>query len=471
MMMHKIVLLLFLTFSKSAASIEIDCEIRGDPNYQNLFENMEYYLKPDNKTCGFKVNESESSSEINFDFPVDNQTDYLSFIYTNTSIPILPAELFQKFADKTLGCGFFNLASIKIERDWFKHSENLSNLFFFNNWIPKLEAGKFLDLKNLFTLNLHHNFLKEIDEKAFAGLDNLNLLILALNKIEFLHPDVFRNLPSLETLILKGNRLKKVTGLFTNLENLTLLMIGRNPLKALAVGSFTGLKKLLDLNCGGIRMTSVHPDLFKELVTLEKLHVHLNQIKELDEKVFGNLIKLEILNLKQNKLKYLPEKLFENLTSLRELYFDGNPLKALDENQFKNLVNLEGIWIIGSRFESVPDGIFKNNGKLTRITMQANISRMSRKVFSHLEKLDQIDLADNYCVSVEIKEHNLSVFFTEELLIPCSCKTLDDVVSGSGFAGLLIFGAAMIMASLICYLMWKNAKVLNNLRAVKGALH
>jgi Leucine-rich repeat (LRR) protein len=147
-------------------------------------------------------------------------------------------------------------------------------------------------------------------------------------------------------------------------------------------------------------------------------------IKELDVNIFSYLVKLEILDLSENKLEYLPKKLFENSRSLKTLYLDRNPIKTLHENQFENLVNLEVVSFSEAQFTTIPDGIFNNNGNLRTIILQANISRMPNKIFSHLTKLDTIYLGDNYCVSLEIKEHNLSVFFTEELLIPCSCKLL-----------------------------------------------
>jgi hypothetical protein len=130
---YKILFIFIASCSVSAASIEVDCEIKTDPYYRNLFDGLNYYFDVKSQHCGFKVDESESSSEINFDFLLDNETKLLSFIYTNTSIPILPAELFREFPDKILFGGFYNLASIEIERDWFKHSENLRHLLFYQN--------------------------------------------------------------------------------------------------------------------------------------------------------------------------------------------------------------------------------------------------------------------------------------------------------------------------------------------------
>jgi protein toll len=278
-------------------------------------------------------------------------------------------------------------------------------------------------------------------------------------------------LPSLQRILLTSNHLKQLTGLFEKFETLTILILEWNPIKKLEDDPFAGLAKLTILNIASLELTSLHPNLLKDLVSLNELYLYTNLIKELDEKVFDNLVKLEILDLSSNKLEYFPEKLFEKLRSLKTLYIDRNPIKALHENQFENLVNLEVVTCAEAQFTTIPDGIFKNNGKLTEVVLQANISRMSNKIFSHLTKLETIYLGDNYCVSLEIKEHNLSVFFTEELLIPCSCKLL---VNDDNFdlkpRGVLIFGIAGVSISAIFFLLLKKVKFPNSLWTRDGYL-
>jgi hypothetical protein len=154
-----IFLILIVSLFKLSAcdSVQVDCGIKNDRKHRKSLLDESVFFTLYGQICGFKVDRSKNSSEINFNVPVDDKTEHLAFIYTTTSIPILPAELFRKFPNKTLNCGFFNLASIKIERDWFKHAGNLKHLFFLRNRIPKLEGGKFVDLKKLVTLNLQRN--------------------------------------------------------------------------------------------------------------------------------------------------------------------------------------------------------------------------------------------------------------------------------------------------------------------------
>jgi Leucine-rich repeat (LRR) protein len=472
-------IILVISFFNFAGSIKVDCGIRSDPDFQGLFEDLKYYFAPNSQVCGFKVDRSENSSEINLDFPVDNKTEHLTFIYTTTSIPILPAELFKRFPDKSLGCGFYKLPSIEIERDWFKYAGNLSNLFFNQNRIPKLDSGKFVDLKKLKSLNLQRNSIEEIDKNTFAGLDSLTSLNLSYNDINYLHPDLFKNLTVLTYISLKSNKLvqlhpnlfKNLTklttlflsanlikdlghnetglfddlvslqylylnfnslatpgaGTFKNLGNLLVLYVGFNLVRKIDETTFSGLKKLEFLDIPeNKKLLSIHPKTFQGFVSLKKLVIHTTWIKNFDENLFSDLINLETLDLCNNLIDHLPENIFENLTSLRKLNLDYNPIKSLSRTWFKNLINLEEVSFYAALFETVPDDIFKNNGNMTAIVLRASIKRMSNKIFSHLTKLKNINLADNDCISVKISNHNSNSFLTEDILIPCSCQVSEN---------------------------------------------
>jgi Leucine-rich repeat (LRR) protein len=276
--------IVLISFFNFAASIEVDCGLSND---RSFFEDLSHVFPPNSQICGFKVDGSENSSEIDFDFPVDDKTPYLTLIYTNTSIPILPAELFRKFPDKKLSCGFYKLASIKIERDWFKHAGNLFYLFFYKNHIPKLEGGKFVDLKNLASLNLERNFIKEIDQGAFAGLDNLKILKLSYSEIEYLHSDLFQNLTALSQL-----------GVYYS------------------------------------KLVQLHPNHFKNLANLTHLYLYSNSIKEFDQNIMTNGSELG----SSNKIF-----LFDGLVSLQYLNLAYNHLTKLGPGTFKNLGNLTNL--------------------------------------------------------------------------------------------------------------------------------
>jgi hypothetical protein len=71
-------------------------------------------------------------------------------------------------------------------------------------------------------------------------------------------------------------------------------------------------------------------------------------------------------------------------------------------------------------------------------------------MFSHLKRLKEIDLLDNQCISLEIKDHNSSIAFTEEILIPCSCKALEGGHSDFQTKAVFVFvGVIVAVISLI----------------------
>jgi Leucine-rich repeat (LRR) protein len=190
--------------------------------------------------------------------------------------------------------------------------------------------------------------------------------------------------------------------------------------------AFSGLKKLEILDISATDLHHLHPKTFNGLVSLKQLNLYTIWAEALDKNLFSDLINLEYLNLGNNVFAYLPEKLFENLTSLKKLDLANNPIKSLSANLFKNLINVEELSFYAALFETVPDDIFKYNGNLASIKLQANITRMSSKIFSHLKKLKYINLVDNDCVSMEIPNPNSNILLTEDILTPCSCQVSED---------------------------------------------
>jgi hypothetical protein len=71
-------LILIVNLLGSAESIEVDCGIREDPANRKMFEDFKDYLNTSIQVCGFKIDGSKNSIEINFYFPVDGNTGYVN---------------------------------------------------------------------------------------------------------------------------------------------------------------------------------------------------------------------------------------------------------------------------------------------------------------------------------------------------------------------------------------------------------
>jgi hypothetical protein len=126
MIRHKLAFLVTVIFLKFVSGYKLNCEIRRDRNYRELFKASPTTLKNNAKVCGFQ--NGNSTVDLELDGNLNGIRSEEIVVYTTTSIPIFPAELYKKLPGlKT--CGFFNIRNINISQNWFDHSGNLS-LFF-----------------------------------------------------------------------------------------------------------------------------------------------------------------------------------------------------------------------------------------------------------------------------------------------------------------------------------------------------
>jgi Leucine-rich repeat (LRR) protein len=213
------VVILSAVFFDFTIGVKLNCELRNNWNYQELFNDLAVVLGPGTRVCGF---EDDNNASLNLE--VDLEDDKIlatALVYTTTrSVPVLTPKLYKNLRYlKT--CGFYKVPQINISRDWFKYSENLETLFFYKNEIPTLPSGKFVNLQNLAKLLIKDNVIEEIEDKAFSGLNNLKHLDLGFNKIKSLHPNLFIELNNLEYLYLYKSHLMEVDpGVFRTLRQL-----------------------------------------------------------------------------------------------------------------------------------------------------------------------------------------------------------------------------------------------------------
>jgi Leucine-rich repeat (LRR) protein len=157
-------------------SFKLNCEIKMSSEYKNLFYQAIDIFKQSKLFCTVSADDGYQNPTM------ERSTLNTTFVYTTTSDPILPKNLYEKYPSlKT--CFFYYMGTFKIGPDWFQNSATLENLIFYQNKIQKLESGKFGNLKSLNTLYMRKNSIREIEGNAFIGLTNLTTLDL---KLEFL---------------------------------------------------------------------------------------------------------------------------------------------------------------------------------------------------------------------------------------------------------------------------------------------
>jgi hypothetical protein len=106
-------------------------------------------LAPDDQYFEFK-----NWINVSLDFPVEEKSRKVVFVYDEISNPMFPPEFFNKLRGKTISILLVYTRFERIEHEWFKYAENLTNLLIMSARIPKLESGLFVDLKRLSALIL-----------------------------------------------------------------------------------------------------------------------------------------------------------------------------------------------------------------------------------------------------------------------------------------------------------------------------
>lgn len=112
---------------------------------------------------------------------------------------------------------------------------------------------------------------------------------------------------------------------FSDLLNLEVLNLIRNPIKSIPEDCFNGMKSLEILSISSCEIKELHKNTFRDLVNLKKLWLRENQLERLDGSLFATNTKLEELILYQNKLHLVGNQLLIPLKALKVADFRYNP--------------------------------------------------------------------------------------------------------------------------------------------------
>lgn len=279
--------------------------------------------------------------------------------------------------------------------DWSRF--NTSRPLFRNNYLallelylsytslPNLECLGLSNLKKLYIIDLSHNQIETIEPDQF-GFENvgrtlLGTLNLANNRIKtieihafdqlygfiklYLSENCFKNglenvdfnrfiwLDALE--IANGNlcEIPQFNRLYTDVFELTSLVLPGNRLERLSSAHFEHLQNLVNLNLENnlIRTIDSSPSkgLFYDLVRLEVVNLARNLIDDfnLDNLNLASCSNLRNLNLSYNNLSTLRSHLFSDLTKLETIDLSYNSLRQIEANAFYSLLELKMLYLVG----------------------------------------------------------------------------------------------------------------------------
>lgn len=247
----------------------------------------------------------------------------LTVLYiTSNNLSLLPSKLFEqnvnlttvKFSfnknpNMTLGDYLFAnlkyLSNVSLDRcqltslpdNLFKNSSNLTNIDMSYNGLSSFTEQFFQGLVNLKVLMIHHNNLTFIPNMLLSSLNSLEILDLSYNNIDNISEDLFNGLKNLKNLNMANNKLQLIDyNAFSRTNNLVHINLANNLLSFSSptfddsYGSYSPFKNLVmlsTLNLSNNSLTSIFADWRLSLLTLKKLDLSYNNIK--DVAFHGNL--------------------------------------------------------------------------------------------------------------------------------------------------------------------------------------
>lgn len=109
------------------------------------------------------------------------------------------------------------------------------------------------------------------------------------------------------------------------------------------------------------KLTTIHPDLFKDSPNMYHFNVSGNTQLVIPEKgPFLNAPQLQWLDLQQSNIEKLSPDTFKNLANLKYLNLARNNIKVLPNDVFKSLTKLNSLDLSGNKLKSAPISVFQH---------------------------------------------------------------------------------------------------------------
>lgn len=183
--------------------------------------------------------------------------------------------------------------------------------------IPKKTFPK---LYELHTIDVSHNSLTDIFNSVFQSLFSLRFLDMSYNNLETIKPSVFGSLPTLLELDLSYNKLASISrGALTRLASTRTLKVKGNMLKTL----FQLPISVSHLDLSNNNFEHLEPNLWPSMNSLLNLDLSYNKLGDnLVKGSFSNLLTLQKLNLNYNDIRNPPWEAISELSSLQYLHLE-----------------------------------------------------------------------------------------------------------------------------------------------------
>lgn len=282
-------------------------------------------------------------------------------------------------------------------------------------------------LKNVVWLSLDNNNLKIISKDALSTLRNLQYINLESNKFIELPVGLFNssNLHNLKDIRLSYNHINKLSSKsFHSLNNLKSIVLTGNNIQQIDAFSFYDLPRLLTVVLSQNRISAIEDDAFVSAISLRKLDLQINELRDFSLNIFNNVslssplmlnlsrneismltysdgipsIRIENLDLSRNKLSEIPSMALNLMAkSLTKLNLGYNSIFQIHPFSFSNLTRLEVLNLQHNAIVSVRRKAFFGLSSLQIIDLSHNhMKTLQTTQFSSCASLRVVDLSSNH---------------------------------------------------------------------------
>lgn len=287
-----------------------------------------------------------------------------------------PPIIFYQHTSEIESLDVSNNANIFLPIDFIESAVKLSSLGMVNVRASRFPAN-ITQAYDLVSLDLERNFIKRVPE-SISKLSNLTILNLQCNQLDRL-PSGFKNLKNLQLLDISSNAFTAYPEVINRCTNLLQVDLSYNKINSLPL-SINELSKLAKMNLSNNKIQAV-PDL-SGMANLRTLNLKNNRIATIK----SNAPNLQNLFLTSNRISVWED----SLPKLRSCDLTENPVTSFDYRG-NVLSNLTSLSLNKAKLSSLPIDFLKT-----------------------LEKLEKLELNDNYLTSLpaEIKYSKKLIHFS-----------------------------------------------------------
>ena len=283
-----------------------------------------------------------------------------------------------------------NLQVLSIENSRIVSAPNISRLRSLK--LFKIDGSNVRELpamRNLPNLKYLHVVGSDLGRIDVGVLEHLNHLVLANftgNRINWVHPRSFLYMERLAEVNLARNEIEDPA------------MVGM---------AMRAVKTIKSLDLSENIISILDRDSFVDIVSLERLKLRSNNIRDLRKGCIRRMPRLKVIDLQDNKISSFHSDGFMDTPSLQKLILKKNDMSRINDVSFvmDSIPSLKFLDLSENNIRDLPQGGLTGYPNLERLYLNKNqIGRVSRSSLSNMESLVELNLSHNKLIGDDTVE-------------------------------------------------------------------